>query len=74
MEFKFSLITWRQSFATLLHEIRQAVMGKRILIVDDQATIALLLRDRLEKLGFEVETAANGLEGIEILRTVSIEG
>jgi CheY-like chemotaxis protein len=57
-----------------LHEIRQAVMGKRILIVDDQATIALFLRDRLEKLGFEVETAANGLEGIEILRTVSIEG
>jgi len=49
-------------------------MDKRILIVDDQATIALLLRDRLEKLGFEVETAANGLEGIEILRTVSIEG
>jgi DNA-binding response OmpR family regulator len=49
-------------------------MGKRILIIDDQATIVLFLRDRLEKLGFEVETAANGLEGIEILRTVTING
>jgi CheY-like chemotaxis protein len=49
-------------------------MGKRILIVDDQATIALLLRDRLEKLGFEVETAANSLEGMEILRKVTING
>jgi DNA-binding response OmpR family regulator len=58
----------------LLHEIRQAIMGKRILIVDDQASIAQFLRDRLEKLGFEVETAANGLEGMEILRTVTING
>jgi DNA-binding response OmpR family regulator len=49
-------------------------MGKRILIVDDQATIALFLRDRLEKLGFEVETASNGLEGIQVLKTVSIDG
>jgi DNA-binding response OmpR family regulator len=49
-------------------------MGKRILIIDDQATIVLFLRDRLEKLGFEVETASNGLEGMEIFRTVTING
>ena len=49
-------------------------MGKRILIIDDQATIALFLRHRLEELGFEVRTATNGVEGIKILRTESING
>ena len=47
-------------------------MGKRILIVDHQETIILFLRDRLEKLGFEVATASNVLEGLEILRTESV--
>lgn len=49
-------------------------MGKRILIVDDQETIILFLRHRLEKLGFEVATAPNGLEGLEILKTESVNG
>jgi DNA-binding response OmpR family regulator len=49
-------------------------MSKRILIVDDQETIILFLRDRLEKLGFEVAIASNGLEGLEILRTESVKG
>lgn len=49
-------------------------MGKRVLIVDDQVTIVLFLRHRLEKLGFEVKTASNGLEGLEVLRTESVNG
>jgi DNA-binding response OmpR family regulator len=49
-------------------------MDKRILIVDDQETIILFLRDRLVKLGFEVETASNGQEGLEVLRTKPING
>lgn len=49
-------------------------MGKRILVVDDQETIILFLRDRLEKLGFEVATASNGLEGLEVLKAESITG
>ena len=49
-------------------------MGRRILIVDDQETIVLYLRDRLEKLGFEVATASNGLEGLEVLKMESING
>jgi DNA-binding response OmpR family regulator len=49
-------------------------MGKRILIVDDQETIVLFLRDKLEQLGFEVAIASNGLEGLEVLKTVSING
>ncbi|MBA3612090.1 MAG: response regulator [Nitrospirales bacterium] len=49
-------------------------MGKRILVVDDQETIILFLRDRLEKLGFEVTTASNGLQGLEVLKTESVNG
>ena len=49
-------------------------MGKRIMVVDDQETIILLIRDRLEKLGFEMVTASNGLEGLEVLKTESIDG
>jgi DNA-binding response OmpR family regulator len=49
-------------------------MGRRILIVDDQETIILFLRDRLEKLGYEVTTASNGLEGLEILKRESFTG
>lgn len=49
-------------------------MGNRILVVDDQETIILFLRDKLEKLGFEVATASNGLEGLEVLKAEYITG
>jgi two-component system chemotaxis response regulator CheY len=38
---------------------------KRILVVDDGITMRLFFRDVLEAAGFEVEEAANGVEGIE---------
>ena len=37
-------------------------------------SLILFLRERLEKLGFEVATAWNVLEGLEILRTESVIG
>lgn len=49
-------------------------MGRRILIVDDQESIVVFLRDRLMKLGFEVTTASNGIEGLDLLRKESING
>jgi DNA-binding response OmpR family regulator len=49
-------------------------MGKRILIIDDQETIILFLRERLEKLGFEVTSTSNAVEGLEVLSTESING
>jgi CheY-like chemotaxis protein len=49
-------------------------MSKCILVVDDQETIILFLRDRLEKLGYKVTTASNGLEGLEVLKTEPITG
>ena len=37
----------------------------RILIVDDSSLVRLYYRDALEKAGFEVEQAINGIEAME---------
>jgi DNA-binding response OmpR family regulator len=42
-------------------------MSVRVLIADDSETILLLLRTRLEMEGYEVVTAADGVEVIETL-------
>lgn len=39
----------------------------RILVIDDEATILLVLQEVLEDEGYEVNTASNGLEGLEVL-------
>jgi DNA-binding response OmpR family regulator len=41
----------------------------RVLIADDSETILLLLRTRLEMEGYEVLTAADGVEVIDAMRT-----
>lgn len=38
---------------------------KRVLVVDDEPDFALLVQGNLEKEGFEVDVAYNGVEGIE---------
>jgi two-component system, chemotaxis family, chemotaxis protein CheY len=38
---------------------------KRILVVDDSSLVRLYYRDVLEKAGFEVEQAINGIEAME---------
>ena len=43
-------------------------LNKRILIVDDEADIREYLKVALEDAGFEVETACDGLEALEIIR------
>lgn len=42
----------------------------QILIVDDSPTEAHVLKGMLEKHGFEVETAENGTEGIELAKEI----
>jgi CheY-like chemotaxis protein len=42
--------------------------GRRILVVDDEETIRLITSTVLQRLGFVVEVAADGLEGLEIFR------
>ncbi|HNZ27276.1 MAG TPA: response regulator [Spirochaetota bacterium] len=44
-------------------------MSARVLIVDDLAFIKLIIRDTLEKTGFEVAgEASNGLEAVELYK------
>ena len=43
-------------------------MSTRVLIADDSETILLLLRTRLEMEGYEVITAADGVEVIEAIQ------
>ena len=44
--------------------------GKKILIVDDEASIRRALRTTLRELGFEVVEAARGEEAVSLVRTV----
>ena len=41
---------------------------KRILIVDDEPHILLMLKKMLEPSGYEIDLAANGNEGVELFR------
>ncbi|HVD25802.1 MAG TPA: response regulator transcription factor [Gaiellaceae bacterium] len=43
-------------------------MQRRIAVIEDEATIAASVAARLRAEGFEVETAADGLEGVELCR------
>lgn len=42
----------------------------KVLLVDDEVHIVLVLAPRLEKEGFEVHTASDGLKGLEAARAV----
>lgn len=42
-----------------------AGVPRRILVVDDSALVRLYYRDALERAGFEVEQAINGIEAME---------
>lgn len=42
-------------------------MYNRILVVDDELGVREMLRNRLEVMGFEVVTAANGREGLGLI-------
>ncbi len=43
-------------------------MKKRILIIDDELQIRLMLRQAIEKAGFEVDEAPDGKEGIDCFK------
>ena len=56
-------------------ESKKAVAGAkaRVLVVDDSSLIRLYCRDVLEKAGFEVEQAINGIEAMEKVLTQSFD-
>jgi len=41
----------------------------RILIIDDEAAIAMMLKKMVEKAGHKAETAVNGNEGLQLFET-----
>ncbi|TSB48031.1 response regulator transcription factor [Alkalicoccobacillus porphyridii] len=43
-------------------------MVKRLLVVDDEESIVTLLQFNLEQAGYEVETASDGAQGLELAR------
>ena len=47
---------------------------KYILIIDDDKDVLLFLGDRLNALGYDVLTATNGQEGLEVLQSQSVHG
>jgi two-component system response regulator MprA len=47
---------------------------KSILIIDDDADVLLFLGDRLNARGYDVLTAINGQEGLEVLQSQSVDG
>lgn len=54
---------------TFTRTINSALLGKRILVVDDSAVMRKIVTKPLEKSGFEVEQAKDGLEAIEKYKT-----
>jgi two-component system, chemotaxis family, chemotaxis protein CheY len=46
---------------------------KRVLVVDDASLVRMYYRDALERAGFQVEEALNGLEGLEKLLSAPID-
>lgn len=48
-------------------------MKKRILFVDDETSILEMLRLAFESFGYEVYTAASGMEALEVLKKNKIE-
>ena len=43
--------------------------GKRVLVIDDANLVRMYYRDALERAGFEVDEALNGLEALERLHS-----
>jgi two-component system chemotaxis response regulator CheY len=42
-------------------------LGKRVLVIDDATLVRMYYRDALERAGYEVDEALNGLEALEKL-------
>lgn len=49
-------------------------MQRRILVVDDDDDVRVMLRDRLQAMGFVVVTAGDGLVGMQIVKSSWIDG
>ena len=58
-----------EDLAPEVPEALRTTSEKRILVVDDDPTVRMLVVDALEELGYACAEAATGAEGIEVLRS-----
>ncbi len=62
----------KQELLSRLHETDDYLIGRKVLLVDDDARNIFALSSLLERRGMEVLTATTGLEAIEILSTTDV--
>ena len=55
------------------HAARGAVQGRRVLVVEDDATNLLAARHMLERLGYETVTVNNGRQALDLLARESVD-
>jgi len=48
-------------------------MMRRILIIDDDHHILLMIKKMLEREGFEVDLASNGVEGLKLFKKIPVD-
>ncbi len=48
-------------------------MMERILVIDDDHHILMMIKKMLERADFEVELASNGNEGLELFKSIPID-
>jgi len=48
-------------------------VGKRVLVIDDASLVRMYYRDALERAGYEVDEALNGLEALEKLHEAAAD-
>lgn len=46
---------------------------KKVLLIDDEPAILLMLKKMVERAGYEVDMASNGIEGINLLNKYSFD-
>ena len=51
-----------------MSQVEPTPKGRRIVVVDDEADILLLVRTALQSAGHEVATASNGQDGLDLIR------
>ena len=66
-------IDWERLSALMRKHTRPSEAGRRVLVVDDDASARDLLRRALEKSGWDVTEATNGKEGLEAVARSSPE-
>jgi CheY-like chemotaxis protein len=66
-----TLTTWMLKPVPTLSECKAALIGARILIVEDEISMVTFLSDLLTDIGAFPLTACNGIQALEILRSTS---